>query len=84
MAGVSLVGYSGSLIKGAAQSTLRLLLSETDPSTSEPVGEPEVTKVLVGKTCCHFIHIGVYNNHTQASSSFSSPKCCKYLVIPYQ
>ncbi|KAG1803559.1 uncharacterized protein HD556DRAFT_1227206 [Suillus plorans] len=40
MAGVSLVGYSGSLIKDAVHSTLHLLGSD------QP--EPEVTKVLVG------------------------------------
>jgi hypothetical protein len=49
MAGVSLVGYSGSLIKDALPSTLRSFLSDADPSTPEPVGDPEVTKVLVGK-----------------------------------
>jgi hypothetical protein len=40
MAGVSLVGYSGSLIKDAVHSTLRLLGTEES--------EPEVTRVLVG------------------------------------
>lgn len=40
MAGISLVGYSGSLIKDAVHSTLRLLGSDES--------EPEVTKVLVG------------------------------------
>ncbi|OJA21119.1 hypothetical protein AZE42_08292 [Rhizopogon vesiculosus] len=48
MAGVSLVGYSGSLTKDAVVSALHSFLSDTDPSTPEPVGEPEVTKVLVG------------------------------------
>ncbi|KAG0705045.1 hypothetical protein DFH29DRAFT_908548 [Suillus ampliporus] len=46
MAGISLVGYSGSLIKDAVNSALRLL--STDPSSPVPVGEPEVTRVLVG------------------------------------
>lgn len=41
MAGISLVGYSGSLIKDVVRSTLHL--SGTDQS------EPEVTKVLVGQ-----------------------------------
>ncbi|KAG1756450.1 uncharacterized protein EDB91DRAFT_1092729 [Suillus paluster] len=46
MAGISLVGYSGSLIKDVANSTLHMF--NTDPSAPVPVGEPEVTKVLVG------------------------------------
>lgn len=41
MAGISLVGYSGSLIKDVVRSTLHL--SGSDQS------EPEVTKVLVGQ-----------------------------------
>ncbi|KAG2157426.1 hypothetical protein DEU56DRAFT_906070 [Suillus clintonianus] len=42
MAGISLVGYSGSLIKDVVHSTLRL-------SGNDPSDEPEVTKVLVGQ-----------------------------------
>lgn len=41
MAGISLVGYSGSLIKDVVHSTLRL-------SNADPSSEPEVTRVLVG------------------------------------
>ncbi|OCH95605.1 hypothetical protein OBBRIDRAFT_788152 [Obba rivulosa] len=54
MAGVSLVGYSGSLIKDAARDTngnttaiaAPALLQDVPPT--QPIEEPEVTKVLVG------------------------------------
>ncbi|KAH9952193.1 hypothetical protein B0H21DRAFT_684191 [Amylocystis lapponica] len=53
MAGVSLVGFSGSMIKDAVKETnltstiTAISLSEDVPSP-QPVEEPEVTKVLVG------------------------------------
>ncbi|EGN95481.1 hypothetical protein SERLA73DRAFT_186518 [Serpula lacrymans var. lacrymans S7.3] len=47
MAGVSLVGYSGSLIKDAVKETLQLLGVPIADSPA-PIEEPEVTKVLVG------------------------------------
>jgi hypothetical protein len=47
MAGVSLVGYSGSLIKDAVHSTLRLLGTEES--------EPEVTRVLVGQIPYYYL-----------------------------
>ena len=51
MVGVSLVGYSGSLIKDAVKDASLSLLRMADdstPSPPEPSEEPEVTKVLVG------------------------------------
>ncbi|CDO70723.1 hypothetical protein BN946_scf184798.g38 [Trametes cinnabarina] len=46
MAGVSLVGLSGSLVKDAVKESALNLLDELPPA--EHVEEPEVTKVLVG------------------------------------
>ncbi|OSD02886.1 hypothetical protein PYCCODRAFT_1435170 [Trametes coccinea BRFM310] len=46
MAGVSLVGLSGSLVKDAVKESAVNMLDELPPG--EPVEEPEVTKVLVG------------------------------------
>ncbi|KAF9821685.1 hypothetical protein IEO21_00531 [Rhodonia placenta] len=46
MAGVSLVGFSGSLIKDAVKEPAAALLALRDDS--EPTEEPEITKVLVG------------------------------------
>lgn len=45
MAGVSLVGYSGSLIKDTAKENVSLFSTGT---TSEPNDEPDLTKVLIG------------------------------------
>ena len=47
MAGVSLVGLSGSMIKDAVKEPSANGFD--DIPTPEPVEEPEVTKVLVGK-----------------------------------
>ncbi|KAK2460573.1 hypothetical protein APHAL10511_007043 [Amanita phalloides] len=48
MAGVSLVGYSGSLIKNAVkEATVHILTSPGRPMTIQG-GEPELTKALVG------------------------------------
>ena len=47
MAGVSLVGLSGSLVKNAVKES-SIGTFEEAPST-EPAEEPEVTKVLVGE-----------------------------------
>ena len=48
MAGISLVGLSGSMIKDAVKESF--LGTREDIPTTEPVEEPEVTKVLVGKS----------------------------------
>lgn len=45
MAGVSLVGYSGSLIKDAVKEPAVL---HDDLPPPQPIEEPEITKVLVG------------------------------------
>ena len=46
MAGVSLVGFSGSMVKDAVKEPSLNALEDLPPP--EPVEEPEVTKVLVG------------------------------------
>ncbi|KAG6335152.1 hypothetical protein ID866_3936 [Astraeus odoratus] len=46
MAGVSLVGYSGSLIKDAVTETVNLLTS--GGTISEPTDQPDLTRVLLG------------------------------------
>jgi hypothetical protein len=51
MAGVSLVGYSGSLIKDALHEAAALIvrtLSNADAPANEPIESPEATKVLIG------------------------------------
>jgi hypothetical protein len=54
MAGVSLVGFSGSLIKDTlhpiAPSLVNLLESipATGPPANEPIDNPEATKVVIG------------------------------------
>lgn len=50
MAGVSLVGYSGSLIKDTAKANVSLFSTGT---TSEPNDEPDLTKVLIGTSYRH-------------------------------
>ena len=49
MAGVSLVGLSGSMVKNAVSEPSFGGLEEDAPGT-EPTEEPEVTKVLVGES----------------------------------
>ena len=49
MAGVSLVGLSGSMVKDAVKEPS--LNSFDDLPPPEPIEEPEVTKVLVGEYC---------------------------------
>jgi drug/metabolite transporter (DMT)-like permease len=48
MAGVSLVGYSGSLIKDAVKDAVNLVTAHITGATPEPIDAPDVTKVLVG------------------------------------
>ncbi|ETW85486.1 hypothetical protein HETIRDRAFT_60903 [Heterobasidion irregulare TC 32-1] len=51
MAGVSLVGFSGSLIKDSLHETVTSLLNATAPSdgpVAEPIEQPEATRVLIG------------------------------------
>ena len=61
MAGVSLVGFSGSMVKDAVRdASIQLFSSFADSATNgtvpsvpvppnEPIEEPEVTKVLLGE-----------------------------------
>ncbi|KIJ69344.1 hypothetical protein HYDPIDRAFT_123716 [Hydnomerulius pinastri MD-312] len=48
MAGVSLVGYSGSLIQDAVKDAVNLVIAHATGATPEPSDQPEVAKVLVG------------------------------------
>ncbi len=54
MAGVSLVGFSGSLIKDTLYQVAPSLLNFLDPTpatgppANEPIDEPEATKVVIG------------------------------------
>jgi hypothetical protein len=54
MAGVSLVGFSGSLIKDTLHEAAPSLVSflaprpATGPPANEPIDEPEATKVVIG------------------------------------
>ena len=54
MAGVSLVGLSGSMIKNAVKDQRNVTLSlpsfMEDLPVPQPIDEPEVTTVLVGKS----------------------------------
>lgn len=51
MAGVGLVGFSGSLIKDAVKESLAQYLSHPafSQDAPEPIDKPEATAVLVGK-----------------------------------
>lgn len=87
MAGVSVVGFSGSMIKDAVKEDgfaglVRVgaqLLGDQPP---QPIEEPEITKVLVGP----YPTIRSYNpaipafadvpHAAQVSSSSSSRRCC--------
>ncbi|KAL7283239.1 hypothetical protein ACG7TL_002666 [Trametes sanguinea] len=76
MAGVSLVGLSGSLVKDAVKESAVNMLDELPPA--EPVEEPEVTKVLVGVFFILFAQI-LY----VFSSIFSGEKILnRYSVAP--
>jgi hypothetical protein len=59
MAGVSLVGFSGSLIKDFVKDTFTLNfvpgLTKSELPPTEPIDSPEATTVLVGKLL-HPIH----------------------------
>jgi hypothetical protein len=54
MAGVSLVGFSGSLIKDTLHPIAPALVNFIDPAfatgppANEPIDEPEATKVVIG------------------------------------
>ena len=50
MAGVSLVGLSGSMVKDAVKEPSANFIDDLPPP--EPIEEPEVTKVLVGMFAC--------------------------------
>ncbi|KAH7912142.1 hypothetical protein BJ138DRAFT_1061692 [Hygrophoropsis aurantiaca] len=48
MGGISLVGYSGSLIKEVATDSVNILVAAATGTAPEPIEQPEVTRVLVG------------------------------------
>ncbi|KAF8844914.1 hypothetical protein BDN67DRAFT_1065705 [Paxillus ammoniavirescens] len=48
MAGVSLVGYSGSLIKDIVTDAVNLVTAHVTGTTPEPIDQPDAAKVLVG------------------------------------
>lgn len=54
MAGVSLVGYSGSLIKDTVKDAVNLVTAHATGTASEPSDQVDVTKALVGMVD-HFI-----------------------------
>src|SRR5215471_18524439 len=51
VAGVSLVGFSGSLIKDAVKEVVVGNLIPVLRSSSEPIEKPEATRVLIGELC---------------------------------
>jgi hypothetical protein len=56
MAGVALVGYSGSLIKDAIKVVTPLLARALgDNSLIHSAEEPELSRVLVGKFSCRYL-----------------------------
>jgi len=75
MAGVSLVGYSGSLIKDTVKEDVTLISTGT---TSEPIDQPDLTKVLIGTSYCHpRLSQSRIPNNAQACFSSYSPKSCE-------
>lgn len=60
MAGVSLVGYSGSLIKDTVKGKANLMTAHSTNVTSDPIDQVDVTKALVGMVN-HLFHFGVLN-----------------------
>ncbi|KIK97087.1 hypothetical protein PAXRUDRAFT_825301 [Paxillus rubicundulus Ve08.2h10] len=48
MAGVSLVGYSGSLIQNTFTDAMNLVTAHVTGATPEPVDQPDAAKVLIG------------------------------------
>lgn len=53
MAGVCLVGYSGSLIKDAVKEAVNLVTSGR--TAAEPIDEPDMTRVLVGSSFSYMV-----------------------------
>ncbi len=80
MAGVSLVGLSGSMVKDAVKEPGVNTFGEIPPP--EPIEEPEVTKVLVGQSNLHCPQSAVPSSDLvpQACSSFCSPKSCTFFL----
>jgi hypothetical protein len=74
MAGVSLVGFSGSLIRDTLHQVAPSLVNFLDPTpatgppANEPIDEPEATKVVIGICSSVFdylllslrVHIGIF------------------------
>ena len=83
MAGVSLVGFSGSLIKDtlheAAPSLVNFLnpTPATEPPANEPIDEPEATKVVIGICSRVFDYLLLSSRAHQASFSFCLLKSCE-------
>lgn len=48
MTGVSLVGYSGSLVKDTVKDAVDLVIAHATGTASDPSGQVDVTKALVG------------------------------------
>lgn len=75
MAGVSLVGYSGSLIKDAVKETVTLITTGT---TSKPIDQPDLTKVLIGASYRLLqSNPSRVPNIAQACFSYSLPRSCE-------
>jgi hypothetical protein len=58
MAGVSLVGFSGSLIKDTVNEIVANAIPGVRSTVPEPIEKPEATKVLIGEfsfPTCFFI-----------------------------
>lgn len=78
MAGVSLVGYSGSLIKEAVKDAVNLVTARSSDTPLDPIDQVDVTKVLVGMTVNYVIRLVSFDTIVkQACSSFCLPKSCK-------
>ncbi|KAH8107183.1 hypothetical protein BXZ70DRAFT_885192 [Cristinia sonorae] len=77
MLGVSLVGYSGSLIKDAVKDAALTVLGMAPLPPPEPIEEPEVTKVLVGVLFVLFAQV-----FTATQFIFEEKIMSRYTVSP--
>ena len=77
MVGVSLVGFSGSLIKDTVKDAVNLVAAHPTSAASNPVDQVDVTKALVGMVN-HVVRLVSFDVIAkQACSSFCLPKSCK-------
>ena len=77
MAGVSLVGYSGSLIKDTISDALNLVTVHPTSIASDPIDQVDVTKALVG-TVNHIFRLVSFDTIVkQACFSSCLLKYCK-------